>query len=62
MINTKIKDPHDDEKADELREKLADYYGTAMASGMPMAVIELSQIATMTDEEVELEIEKNHIR
>ncbi len=48
----------DDERAEELREKLSDYYGTAMASGMPMAVIDLSRIDRMTDEEIEKEAEK----
>ena len=40
----------DDEKAKELREQLMDYYGTAMSSGMPMAVIELAEIENMSDE------------
>ena len=48
----------DDERAEELREKLSDYYGTAMASGMPMAVIDLSRIDRMTDEEIEKEAVK----
>ena len=41
-----------DRDAEELREKLKDYYGTAMTSGFPMAVIELSEIDDMSDEEI----------
>ena len=41
-----------DRDAGELREKLKDYYGTAMTSGFPMAVIELSEIDDMSDEEI----------
>ena len=40
------------------KEQLEDYYGTAMASGMPMAVIELSQVENMTEEEAEAECER----
>ncbi len=29
-----------------------DYFGTAMHSGFPMAVIDLSEIENMTDEEI----------
>ena len=36
----------------ELRDQLRDYYGTAMASGFPMAVMELSEIDSMSDDEV----------
>ena len=52
----------EDERAEELREKLRDYYGTAMTSGMPMAVIDLARVDRMTDEEIEREAEKNHIK
>lgn len=52
----------DDEKVEELREKLMDYYGTAMASGMPMAVIDLARVETMGDEDIIKEAEKNHIK
>ncbi len=50
------------EEIEELREKLEDYYGTAMASGMPMAVIELSEVSSMSDEEVMERAEELHIR
>ena len=52
----------DDERTEELREKLRDYYGTAMTSGMPMAVIDLARVGRMTDKEIERKAEKNHIR
>lgn len=51
----------DEERTEELREKLADYYGTAMASGMPMAALDLAKIENMSAEEIEHEAEKNHI-
>ena len=35
-----------------LRDDLEDYYGTAMFSGMPMAVIELSQAETASPQEL----------
>ena len=35
-----------------LRDDLEDYYGTAMFSGMPMAVIELSQAGTASPQEL----------
>ena len=35
-----------------LRDRLRDYYGTAMVSGFPMAVIELSEVDSMSDEVV----------
>ena len=52
----------DEERTEELREKLKDYYGTAMVSGMPMALIDLARVENMTDEEIEREAEKKHIR
>lgn len=52
----------DDEKVEELKEQLMDYYGTAMTSGMPMAVIDLARVDRMTDEEIEREAVQNHIR
>ena len=48
--------------AEELRAALEDYYGTAMASGMPFAAIELSKVENMSAEELEEEIEKCHLR
>lgn len=47
---------------EELREKLRDYYGTAMTGGFPMAVIDLGRVETMSDEELRREAEKNGIR
>lgn len=38
---------------DDLKNKLKDYYGTAMYSGNPMAVIELSKVETASDAELE---------
>lgn len=52
----------EDERTEELREKLRDYYGTAMASGMPMAIIDLAKVDRMSDEEVAKEVQKNHIK
>ena len=37
---------------EELRKALMDYYGTAMSSGNPMAVIELSQAESASDEKL----------
>ena len=48
--------------AEELREKLKDYYGTAMVSGNPMAVIDLARIENMNAEEIQREAQKNHIK
>lgn len=52
----------DDERTEELREKLKNYYGTAAASGMPMAVLDLARVETMDADDLEKEAEKNHIR
>ena len=38
--------------SDELREQLMDYYGTAMTSGMPMAVVDLVNIEQASDEDI----------
>ena len=51
----------EEKEIERLREKLEDYYGTAMASGMPMAVIELSEVSSMSDEEVIERTEKLHL-
>ena len=40
------------------REVLEDYYGTAMANGFPMAVIDLGRVEDMSDEEVEEEVDR----
>lgn len=42
---------------DELREAIINYYGTAMTSGFPMAIIELSEVETASSDEL-LEIAK----
>lgn len=55
-----IKDKNDD--VEELREKLRDYYGTAMTSGFPMAVIDLSEVDDLDDDEVREKARKNGIR
>lgn len=38
---------------EDLRKELKDYYGTAMFNGNPMAVMELSQVDTASDAELE---------
>ncbi len=52
----------DEDEVKELRDKLRDYYGTAMTSGFPMAVIDLGNVDKLTDEEVREEIRKNRIK
>ena len=42
---------------EELRETIRDYYGTAMASGFPMAIIELAEVDNASDDEL-IEIAK----
>ena len=37
---------------EELRDRLIDYYGTAMYSGFGMAVIDIARIENMDDEEI----------
>lgn len=37
---------------DKLRRNIKDYYGTAMFSGSPMAIIELSKVERMSNEEL----------
>ena len=50
----------DNESTEELREKLKDYYGTAVASGMPMAVLDLARVETMDTDDLEKEAEKRN--
>ena len=38
---------------EKLRKDLEDYYGTAMSSGFPMAMMELSKLKNVTDKEIE---------
>ena len=56
MLKDYLIDPEDDEEeldeeADSAREALRDYYGTAMVNGFPMAVIDLADVDSMSDEE-----------
>lgn len=37
---------------DELREYMRDYYGTAMMSGFPAAVLDLADVDSMSGEEL----------
>ena len=37
---------------DELREKLTDYYGTAMMNGFPAAMADLNGLDSMDDDEI----------
>ena len=43
---------YDDIDTQELREKLTDYYGTAMVNGFPMAMADLNGLGSMDDEEI----------
>ncbi len=60
--NNPYEDEDDVEEVEELRNKLRDYYGTAMTSGFPMAVIDLGNVDELSDEEVREEIRKNRIK
>ena len=42
---------------EELREAIRDYYGTAMTSGFPMAIIELAEVDNASNDEL-IEIAK----
>ena len=42
----------DDKETEELREKLTDYYGTAMMNGFPIAMADLNGLDTMDEEEI----------
>lgn len=42
----------DDKDTEELREKLTDYYGTAMMNGFPMAMADLNGLDRMDDREI----------
>ena len=52
----------DDKDTEELRQKVMDYYGTAMTSGMPLAAIDLVRTEHMSDEEIRKEADKLRIR
>ena len=43
---------YDDIDTQELRDKLNDYYGTAMMNGFPMAMAALSGLDSMDDGEI----------
>ena len=43
---------------DQLRKQLLDYYGTAICSGFPMAIMDASKIECMRDEEIIEEADK----
>jgi len=46
---------------DRLRRDLMDYYGTAMFSGFPMAVVDLSRIERASDEKLIEIAQKNGV-
>ena len=46
---------------DRLRRDMMDYYGTAMFSGFPMAVVDLSRIERASDEELIEIAQKNGV-
>ncbi|MBR2676448.1 MAG: hypothetical protein IKE28_06025 [Solobacterium sp.] len=46
---------------EELRAYLLDYYGTAVFSGMPMALIDVSKVKNASAEELIKIAEKEHI-
>ena len=59
-----ISDPDYNEETvdiDRVKEALKDYYGTAMTSGFPMAVVDLAKVDTMNDDEVLYTAKKNGI-
>lgn len=46
---------------ERLRNDMEDYYGIAMFSGFPMAVMDLSKVARASDEELIRMAEKNGV-
>ena len=48
--------------SDDLKNKLKDYYGTAMFSGNPMAIIDLSRVENASEEELQRLAEKAGIK
>ena len=42
----------------ELKERIIDYYGTAMFNGFPMAMIYIAKIENMSNEEIMKEARK----
>ena len=47
------------EEAEEAREALREYYGTAVSNGFPMAMMDLVKVDSKSDEEVIREARKN---
>ena len=45
-------DEEEEYDMDELREKLTDYYGTAVVSGLPMAMADMNEVSWMDDDEL----------
>ena len=45
---------------DSLRHDLMDYYGTAMCSGLPMAVIDLGKVERASEQELLRIAQKEH--
>lgn len=43
---------------EELKERIIDYYGTAMCNGFPMAMMDIARVENMSDEEVIKEARK----
>ena len=41
------------DQEDQLKDRLKDYYGTAAVNGFPMAVIQLSEIDDLDEEQLE---------
>ena len=50
----------DEKDIEEVRKELEEYYGTAMME-MPMAVMDLARVSSMSDEEVIAEAKKKKI-
>ncbi len=46
---------------DALRRDMKDYYGTAMFSGFPMAVMDLSKVERLSDQELVEVVQKNGV-
>ncbi len=51
-LNEPEEEDEDDYDAEELRERLTDYYGTAAVSGFPMAMADMNEVSWMDDDEV----------
>ena len=41
-----------EKEIEKIKNELIDYYGTAMMNGFPMAVMELSDIENLSDDEI----------